>query len=215
MTLTRLAKVGPWAIDHRPGTTGDLVIACASVGHDPTRPPSPEWVGTTRPHPALFLTDASRSWTTAPGLAEALHLAMANLAPRRILALGTSMGAFTALALSHLRPLTALIAIGPQNQPTAPWETRWTDWTARLPRGLTAPPPAAPAYVLHAGDDEAQRLPPSGAEALTFPSQTHSTLALHLKALMPGLIAAALDGDRRRALRLLIAAGGQRLKETP
>ena len=217
---TELASSGPWTVLFLPGASSDLVLSCASIGHSPSRAPSPEWVrtATAENRPAIFLLDRARSWATAPGLDEVLRQALATLCLRkeirRILAIGTSLGAFTALAASQSLPLDALIAIGPQHQPAAPWETRWRTWTASLPETLCAPISRAQhTYILHGADDQTQALGfrnlPS-ADHLFFPNQSHATLAQHLKPAMPSLIAAAFAQDRRRVLRLTTQAGGQR-----
>lgn len=212
MQFETLARHGPWTVLHLPGESPDLVLSCASIGHDLTRAPAPEWArsATVGNRPALFLQDASRSWATAPGLAEVLHAALASLSPaRRVVALGSSMGAFTALAVSRILPLDALIAIGPQHRPAAPQEPRWTDLTATLPPTLTAPiSRATRTYILHAEDDLPQAMGFSDPDQRIFPGQTHSSLARHLKPAMPGLIEAALTADRRRFLRLIAQAGG-------
>ncbi len=59
----------PWRIDLAPGDWGRLVVSFASVGHDPGRVPSPEFVGsaTAAGRAALFVSDESRSWANAPG----------------------------------------------------------------------------------------------------------------------------------------------------
>ena len=205
-----IATEGPYALHFLPGESQSLILACASIGHDPTRAPVPEWARSTRPHPTLFLTDAARSWGTAPGLAEIL--AQAPAFPRT-LALGASMGAFLALQATHHLPIDAVIAMGPQHRPAAAWETRWRAHTASLPETLTAPPSRArQTYVLHAADDhlQAQGFTQSqGCDCILFPDQAHSTLAAQLKPALPGLIQAALT-DRRRFLRLVSQAGGIR-----
>jgi hypothetical protein len=185
--------------------------------------PSPEFVraATAQNRPALFVLDAARSWATAPGLAEALTEAVAKLRTRqsieRTLAIGTSMGAFAALRAGEILRLTAILAISPQHQPAAKAEPRWRDWTAGLPEALTAPLPDGPHITLLHGlqDDSAQALAfpqIKGVDHLLFPDQSHSSLAPHLKArgVIAGLIEAALSHDRRRLLRILCAAGGQR-----
>jgi hypothetical protein len=215
MALKALVEVGPYQILHHPGHqsgAADLVIACASIGHDLSRPPSPEWVksATSGGQSALILIDAARSWASAPGLNEALAQALARLPPpNRSLALGVSMGAVMAMALSHMIDLTALIAIGPQSAAKAPWENRWSALTARLPPLPLPSSRAGQTWILHGADDSAQAAPFPRAQRLTFPGQSHSTLAPHLKPAMPGLIAAALAQDRRRFLRIAKAAGGQ------
>lgn len=216
MIFETLAEAGPYRVLHLPGEGDSLVLSCASVGHDPTRAPSPEWARSTRPHPTLFLIDEARSWASAPGLGAALDQALTRLAARqpiaRILALGASMGGFMALAVAELIEPEAVIAIGPQHQPAAPWERRWRAHTAALPPDLTAPfPRARQTYILHGMvDDLDQALPFRTRDHLLFADRGHADLALHLKPAMPGLIAAALEGDRRRFLRLIARAGGHR-----
>jgi len=213
----------PYHIQGIAGGSQDLVIAFASVGHDPTRPPSPEFVraATARDRPALFVMDEARSWATAEGFDAALRDALTTLQARqkitRILAIGSSMGAFAALRAAQTLPLTAVLAISPQYQPAASWETRWRAWTYPLPEALTAPLPQGPYLCLMHGlqDDAAQAAlfpPQKGCDHILFADQAHATLAAHLKArgLVEGLIDATLEKDRRRLLRILQGAGGKR-----
>ncbi len=220
--MTPLVEIGPWQVLHQPGTAGDLVISFASIGHDLLRPPSPEFfrAATAGGRAALFVQDAARSWGTAPGLDEALTQALARIAPpRRILTLGVSMGGFTALRAARILPIDAILSIGPQHRPAAAEESRWRDLTRSLPPDLTAPLPEGPQITLLHGmaDDAAQALAfpqRRGVDHLLFPGLTHSSLAAHLKSqgMMAGLIDAAMAQDRRRLLRLLTQAGGQRRK---
>lgn len=213
MTPAPLLRLGPWAVDHCPGGP-DLVIAFSSIGHDPARRPAPEFIRTATAHgrAALFVMDRARSWGTAPGLAEGLSAALERVAPTgRVLALGTSMGAFLALRAAERLRLDAVLAIGPQHQPAAPWESRWRDWTAALPPDLTAPLPACWTVLIHGlADDAAQadafpRAPQ--VDHLLLPGIAHADLSRHLKAQggLQGLVDAAITGDRRRLLRI---AGG-------
>lgn len=211
----------PYRIDLIRGTATDLVLSFASIGHDPTRIPAPEFVraATARHRPALFIQDRERSFTTAPGFAEALIEAVRTLRARqtieRTLAIGTSMGAFAALRAGEILPLTAILAIGPQHHPAD--DTRWRTWTTRLPQTLTAALPQGPQICLLHGllDDEPQALAfpqAKDVDHILFADQTHATLAPHLKScgIMQGLIEAALAQDRRRLLRILHSAGGLR-----
>jgi len=213
----------PYLVQAAAGGSDDLVIAFASIGHDATRIPSPEFVrsATARDRPALFVMDAARSWATAAGFEAVLAQALATLQARqkitRILAIGSSMGAFAALRAAQTLPITAVLAISPQYHPAAEWETRWRDWTQTLPEPLTAPLPQGPALCLLHGlqDDATQALlfpPQKGCDHLLFADQSHASLGPHLKAcgLVEGMIDAALAQDRRRLLRLLHGAGGQR-----
>lgn len=223
MRFETLSRIGPWQIDALPGTATDLVIAFASIGHDATRPPSPEFVrsATAGNRPALFVMDTARSFASAPGLPEALIQALEALRARqsitRTLAIGSSLGAFTALTAAETLRFDAILAISPQHQPAAPWEIRWRDWTATLPVDLTAPLPEGPSITLmHGMQDDAPHalafpMRPN-VDHILFADQSHSTLAPHLKArgLIEGMIAAALSRDRRRLLRMLSGAGGER-----
>lgn len=223
MRFETLVDSPPWRIDHLPGPGEGLVIAFASIGHDPGQPPSPEFVRAAHRtgRPALFVIDAARSWATAPGLDLALTTALDRLRARqriaRILGLGVSMGAFTALAAAQVLPFDAILAVGPQHSPAGPGETRWRDWTRGLPPDLEAAlPPQSWTILMHGmQDDAAQALAfprRANVDHLLFPAQSHSSLAPHLKAAggLDGMIDAALSKDRRRLLRLASAAGAVR-----
>ena len=217
--LERLAEAGPYRVDHIAGS-GTLVIAFASVGHDASRMPSPEFVrsATVGGRAAVFVMDESRSWATASGFADVLRAAVGAVAARqgisRTLAIGTSMGGFAALRAGEVLPLDAIIAISPQFRPKG--DARWRQWTDTL-IDVTAPLAKGPQITLLHGmlddSEQAQAFPQrKGVDHLLFSDQTHSSLAPHLKAqgVMAGLIDAALAGDRRRLLRLLSSTGGQR-----
>ena len=223
MTLKTLIDVPPWRVDMATGTSPDLVLAFSSIGHDPTRPPSPEFVASARAQdrPALFFCDAARNWGLDPAFPAILHDALAAAGPaQRRLAIGLSMGAAMALRAAALVPLDAVIAIGPQSRLDDP---RWQRWT----QGLTdpGPPPLTngPWTILfHSLDDDrnqAMGFPlQSGTDHILFPGLTHSRLGPYLKerGLLAGLIDAALARDRRRLLRIVTTAGGvQRRKSMP
>ena len=223
-----LVDIQPWRIEHLPSPAPDLVIACASVGHDATRAPSPEFVRTATAggRPGLFVIDVARSWATAPGFGEALRVAVDAMRARqeiaRILTIGSSMGGFAALRAAEELPVDAVLAISPQYRPAAPGETRWRPWTDALPTDLTAPLPEGPWIVLMHGiaDDAAQAMAfpeRKGVDHLLFAGIAHSGLAAHLKAKggPGGMIEAALAGDRRRLLRIASGAGGRRRAQLP
>ena len=224
-----LAAAFPWVVRFLPGPAGALVVSFGSVGHDPLRAPSPEFVGaaTAGGRPALFLSDESRSWCNAPGFAEVLVSAVEQVKSRqpitRTLLIGQSMGAFAALVAASLIPADAVIAIGPQFSvdPAVMTEDRWSRWTGRIPafRFPTAPLPDGPRIILMHGmaDDLPQALAfpqRKGVDHILFPGLTHSALAPHLKSrgCLPGLVEAALAADRRRLLRICASTGGVRRK---
>jgi hypothetical protein len=231
MTLTTLIDAPPWRVDMAPsmgtgtgtGAGPDLILAFASIGHDPTRPPSPEFVASSRAQGrrALFFMDAARSWGLDPAFPAILHRALAAAGPaQRRLAIGSSMGAAMALRAAAHAPLDAILAFGPQSRLHDP---RWSSWTARLSDPGPPPLPQGPWTVLfHALDDDRDQAlgfpQQPGTDHLLFPGLTHSRLGPYLKerGLLSGLIDAALARDRRRLLRIATAAGGvQRRKRMP
>jgi hypothetical protein len=167
--------------------------------------------------PALFFRDQSRSWASAKGWAEALQQAVSEAKAghdiRRVVTLGTSMGAVAALRAGEVLAVDAVLALGPQQDLAR--EPRWAEWT----QSLTIPPtplPQGPWIVLAHGltddADQAMRFPArKGVDHLLFNGITHSTLGPHLKAHgLQGMVDALAAGDRRRLLRLMQSAGGQR-----
>ncbi|MBZ4023320.1 hypothetical protein CKO11_12710 [Rhodobacter sp. TJ_12] len=232
--MERLWDSAPFTVDYLPGAGHDLVIAFASIGHDPARPPAPEFIATAtgrgtpaHPRPALFVSDASRSWGNDPGFGPALVGALTALRARqdirRIATLGLSMGGYCALVAARLIPVDLVLAFGPQvaiGRDAVPGETRWTEWTAQLLQPLRWPhaplPETGQAWLFHGGLDDlphALRFPTDPrTEQVIFPKLRHSDLVAHLKTrgALSGLLAAALDGDRRRVLRIAASAGGQR-----
>lgn len=220
--LVELALPAPFAADYAlPANvslyTGLLVIAFSSIGHDPDRMPEPEFrrMATGADRAALFFRDQSRSWASHPGWAEALRQAVASvpLRVRRIVTLGVSMGAVSALRAAEVLPVDAVLALGPQRDLTQ--EPRWAEWTA----GRAIPPcplPEGPWITLCHGmqDDAAQAMAfpaRKGVDHLLFQGLDHSGLARALKARgLQGMADALCRGDRRRLLGIAQAAGGQR-----
>lgn len=226
---------GPGAGQGRPN---DLVIAFSSIGHDPGRCPSPEFVATaigrgagpvTAPRRALFVMDQSRSWGNAPDFAPALRAALSLEAARaplgRVATIGQSMGAYCALIAAQILPVDAILAFSPQagvGPGAVPGETRWSDWTARLPADLDWPRAPLPdagrgrAWIFHGARDDLAQAEQfeirSTTDHLLFHDFGHASLVAHLKArgALAGLLEAALTTDRRRLLRIAASAGGSR-----
>lgn len=227
--LRRVWSVDPFDVDYQDGPGDQLVIAFSSVGHDPARPPSPEFVRTLAGRRALFVRDHSRSWANDRGFEAALlgaFDAACKAGPvARVMTLGLSMGAFSALVAAQVLPVDVVLAFGPQYS-IAPGsgETRWAKWTNRLtaPRWPPLRWPEAPlpargwVCLFHGGlDDLPQALAfpaRAGVDQVIFDAVGHSGLMPHLKAkgVLAGLIEAGMQGDRRRLLRITGAAGGVR-----
>lgn len=223
--MTDLGLPPPFAATLAGGQGDCLMIAFSSIGHDPTRMPAPEFQriapgrfpGRDLGRPTIFFADQSRSWASAPGWASALRRAVkqarAAVQIRRIVTLGVSMGAVSALRAAEILPVDAVLAIGPQSDLAD--EPRWSEWTA----GRLIPPcplPQGPWIVLAHGarDDAAQAagfVPRAGVDHLLFAAQGHSDLAAHLKTHgLQGMVDALATGDRRRLLRIGQAAGATR-----
>ena len=217
--LRTVHSEGPWQVDLACGGGPDLVIAFASIGHDPARMPSPEFVASASAggRRALFVMDQSRSWATDPGFVPALRAGLAAVGPAaRILCIGSSMGAVAALRAAALVDARATLAFGPQSDLTDP---RWHTLTRDLPR-TPLPAPHGWTVLFHGlADDAAQAAgfaPAAGTDHLLFPDLAHSDLTARLRSLglLQGLIDAALATDRRRLLRIATGAGAfQRRKQ--
>lgn len=213
-----VARSGPVTVQALGGGAGTLVIAFASIGHDATRAPSPEFVAssTAQDRPALFVLDERRSWGQSADFGTALLAAVAAIRARqsvtRIVTVGQSMGGHCALLAASLIAVDATLAFGPQWNPQ---DARWRPWTDRL--HPTPPPLGAGWTVLMHGlaDDAGQAMPfpqGKGIDHFLFDTLTHSALCPHLKArgILQGLIDALATGDRRRLIRLATGAGGTR-----
>ena len=135
--MQRVWDSAPFTVDYQHGPGDQLVIAFSSVGHDPARPPSAEFVRSLSGGRALFVRDAARSWANDPGFEAAVlgaYRAACEAGPvARVMTLGLSMGAFAALVAAQVLPVDVVLGFGPQYS-VAPGsgETRWATWTDRL-----------------------------------------------------------------------------------
>ncbi len=209
-----------------PGATETLVIAFASIGHDASRPPSPEFVGTATADdwPALLVMDASRSRANAPDFAPSLKSAVERIRARhpisRVVAIGQSIGGFAALVAASLMPIDMVLAFGPQSSidpASRPEETRWREWTARVVPLKTARAPLTPGtrtiplHGLHNDRFQALGFPQTpGVDHILFPDLIHSALGPHLKqrGVLDGLLGSAIADNRRTMRRIAAGAGG-------
>ena len=218
-TFETFAQSGPITVQALGGEAETLVISFASIGHDASRPPSPEFVAsaTAQDRTALFVLDDSRSWGQTPDFANALHTALTTIRARqpvtRIVTVGQSMGGYCALLAASILPVDAVLAFGPQWNPQDP---RWHPWTDALDPAPPPLPPAAWCVLMHGlADDAAQATAfpqRKGIDHLLYDALTHSALCPHLKTrgVMQGMVDALATGDRRRLIRLATGAGGRR-----
>lgn len=177
-------------------------------------------------YPALFITDESRSWLNAPGMAERIvaeiRAVAARLGVRRIVAIGNSMGGSMALHLSTMVEFETVLALTPQYsvQPTVvPEERRWRYFRNRISafrfERIDTLHPERTRYVIVHGDGpgelaHALRFPQlRGVAHLILPGFDHR-LAMTLKArgVLKSLVRAAIEGRVPRVCRLLKVQGG-------
>ncbi|WP_420861988.1 alpha/beta fold hydrolase [Algirhabdus cladophorae] len=88
---------------------------------------------------AVFLSDPHRSWLASDRLIEAMAQAIeafkASVGAKRIIALGHSLGGFTALVLPAFTQIDRVIALAPQlsvDPSIVPSETRWQRYLAKI-----------------------------------------------------------------------------------
>ena len=132
----------PLRIRYAPGRSRRLVISLSGVGRERHEEPPIEFYRMARwgdENHVLFITDESRSWLNAPGMAEAIVKVIEETAARidatDVIALGNSMGGTMALLLSKLTRLDRVIAFVPQwsvDPQIVPEETRWPYFRKRI-----------------------------------------------------------------------------------
>jgi pimeloyl-ACP methyl ester carboxylesterase len=225
----------PLRIRYLPGSGARLVVSFSGVGNKRHEEPPLEFfrlahglgkgAGQGENH-VLFVTDESRSWMNAPGLAEAVAATVTETAARigasRVVAIGNSMGASAALILAALIPVDTVVAFVPQvsvHPDIVPEETRWTHFRNRI---TVWPHPQVPdlagratdVTVLHGTSaDEMVHVArfPAMTSHFLVPGQDHRLArALHAQGRLAPIITNAIAGRHTRARDAVRAAGGQR-----
>lgn len=178
-------------------------------------------------HNALFLTDVSESWLNAPGLVETfaatISHAVLETRPKRVVLIGNSMGAFSALVMGGIVRADAVLAFAPQwsvNPRLIDRDRRWmtqrrqiADW--RIDHAGLHLNPNTRNILLHADAyaERFQRTPFLLTEGLDnwVMRDTKHTLVSDLKArdLLVPLIAALAAGDYEGIATLLKPLGEQ------
>lgn len=90
---------------------------------------------------AIFVADPQRTWLNTPGFLDTVvkHVTYSAYEMRatEVVAIGSSMGGFSAMALASCYPLKAAVAFAPQfsvHPAFAPEEDRWLDYRAQIQR---------------------------------------------------------------------------------
>lgn len=130
---------GPLHISHLEGTGDVLALSFAGVGRIDEAVQGAEaarLAGDGGKNHVMLIADGARSWMNGPGVMEGVKAAYAQLVekikPRRVVAIGNSMGGTSALIFAGEVKVDAVLALAPQFsvQPTiVPWETRWLHYT--------------------------------------------------------------------------------------
>jgi acetyl esterase/lipase len=220
----------PLTISYLAGENDMLVISFSGVGlNEQAQAPQVESARMATfdgQNHAVFVADSSRSWMNGPQLAEAIVAAVgevvATVKPRRIVAIGDSMGRTAALIYATLAKVDAVLAISPQysvHPDVMPEETRWDRFTRNIQAWLFPAVPALPAQgtqfmILHGAKKIERRhadrfRPARNLDHFLFPDMGHR-LALLLKqaqALDP-IVRAFISGDYVSARAAAARAGG-------
>ena len=132
----------PLVVHALAGRGRTLVVSFAGVGTQRKVTPPLEFIGTASDsgeNHVLFVSDDSRSWMNAPGLAEEVVRLVETYCEEqgieRVVALGNSMGGFAALILPELTKVDAAVAVSPQfsmHPDLVPGENRWRSYADRI-----------------------------------------------------------------------------------
>lgn len=218
----------PLRIRHLPGRGSRLVLSLAGVGTEPGKEPPPEFfrmASADGENHVLFVSDQSRSWLNAPGMAETIVARVESirnaLGITEIVALGNSMGGTMALHLARLIPMTRTLALVPQysaDPALVPDEHRWLPFRRRIAafpfRAVDSIAPQGTHIVLHGGTTGELR------HALAFPQadnlrhyilphHNHNLARrLHDRGRLAPLVSAFLEGRLQAVDRKVRALGG-------
>lgn len=212
------------------GGSDVLVLACSGVGTQRSEMPPFEFVKAASgggEHSVLFVSDITRSWLNAPDLQERIVEQMEALreemSPRRVVAMGNSMGGFMALNISRVIPLDVTIAFTPQysvDPAVVPEEKRWKAFRGKITdfkvsRVEDLPADRGQHYVFHGGEWAEyihwSRFPvQENLRHYIFPSEDHNIArSLKKQRLLEPIINACIEGRPRRLRELIRKAGGE------
>ncbi len=208
---------------HRGGSRR-LVICFSGIGRDARRPPRLEFAKTAsasgRDH-VLYIADPNRTWLNAPGLIEEISALVeaeaARVAPEHIVAMGHSLGGYSALALGGFTRVDVALAFSPQlavDPGIVPGERRWKELRGRIGAYRIGDVsalmrPETEHYIVFGRypREAAQRRlmrPAANVHCFLLPGVRHDTVQrLHKAGLLDETVQLAFDGRRRRLRRVL------------
>lgn len=209
---------------HR-GRSQRLVVSFSGVGRDRSQLPRLEFGRTAsangRDH-VLYIADPARSWLNQPGLIEEIaglvETEAAQVGATQVVAMGHSLGGFSALVLGGFTRVDVALALSPQfslDPEIAPDEGRWMMFRQHFPRlriRQAADHMAASTqhYILfgrHYRELPQRRLmrPAPNAACFLLPKVRHdSVVKLYHAGILDEVVQLAFDGRSRRLRQLLM-----------
>ncbi|SDW76547.1 hypothetical protein [Litoreibacter albidus] len=162
----------PLRIESAAGSSPCLIVSFTSVGQERDKWPPKEFVGLASQdgqNHVICITDISRSWMNSKGMSNLVLTTISDYVLKhgitKVMAIGTSMGAFNALVLGRKMPLARIICFTPQysvHPDVMPEEKRW--WWFRkqikvwpFKKMDKLPDPPVPIYMFH-GDTPDERM---------------------------------------------------------
>lgn len=229
LELTPIQTDERFRFSYSQGQSDTLVLCCSGVGTKRGKMPPFEFIKAASNgglHSVLFISDKTRSWLSAPGLqqeiVEQMETLMVRLTPKKIVAMGNSMGGFMALTLSRVLPIDVTIAFTPQfsvDKTILPEETRWQFFRDKIakftvPKVESLPQNQVQHFVFHGGEQGEyihwSKFPKQqNLRHFIFPRLDHNIAkALKEQDLLTPIIDACMEKRPRLTLDLVRQAGG-------
>lgn len=208
---------------HR-GRSDRLVVCFSGVGRDRAEPPRLEFAKTAsnlgRDH-VLYFADPARSWLNSPALIEEMaglvEAEAARVGARRVLAMGHSLGGFSALVLGGFTRVDVALALSPQfsvDPAVVPDEPRWMMFRKhighyRIRQAADHMRPDTQHYVIfgrHYREAPQRRLmrPAPNTACFLLPGVRHdSVVRLYEAGVLDQVVQLAFDGRTRRLRQML------------
>ncbi len=135
---------GPLHVHVLKGRSNRLIVSLAGVGNRRNCVPSMEFIAVASnagENHALFISDRSRSWMNGRGVASTMVRLVEDYRSRNdvseVIALGNSMGGFSAIRLADLTAVDTVIAFAPQfsvDPALVPEEHQWMFFRKQIDR---------------------------------------------------------------------------------